>query len=79
MNLLIKVDCGVGVVMALKKCSEIQTISPVLCSPISVPHSKNKLGKKAPVHFLNKEAFHNQQQASPKKTNTYKVISIVTS
>ena len=51
MNLLIKVDCGVGVVMALKKCSEIQTISPVLCSPISVPHSKKQIGEKSSSSF----------------------------
>ena len=58
MNLLIKVDCGVGVVMALKKCSEIQTISPVLCSPISVPHSKKQIGgKKLQFIFLTKKLF----------------------
>ena len=51
MNLLIKVDCGIGVVMALKKCMRYKRSLRLSVAQSLSPHSKKQIGEKSSSSF----------------------------
>ena len=57
MNLLIKVDCGVGVVMALKKCMRYKRSLLFSVTQSLSPFKKTNWGKKLQFIFLTKKLF----------------------